>query len=239
VTEVAAAFFSFTEVTRAAEHRAYNEWHMLDHLPEQYTLAGVAWGERWVSTPACRQARRVSGPLLDAAHYLTMYLLAPPVDTSLDEFGRLGRELRERDRFHQHRRPHLTGAHDIVGSAAAERVLVSPDAVPYRPHLGLHVRVDHDAGGTGQAWLTGDHLPALVDVPGVAGGWVFRRRPGQADERFPDPPALVTVTWLDGPPLDVAAAIGELPAPPDGALGPVFEGPFERIEVSRWDWFDR
>ena len=34
-------FFSFTEVTDPAEHRSYNEWHQLDHLPEQFPLAGI------------------------------------------------------------------------------------------------------------------------------------------------------------------------------------------------------
>ena len=33
-------FFSFTEITDPAEHRSYNEWHMLDHMPEQYPIAG-------------------------------------------------------------------------------------------------------------------------------------------------------------------------------------------------------
>ena len=50
-------FFSFTEITDPAEHHSYNEWHQLDHMPEQYPLDGIAYGQRWVSTPACRAAR--------------------------------------------------------------------------------------------------------------------------------------------------------------------------------------
>ena len=38
--KAAYGFFSFTEVTDPAEHRSYNEWHQLDHLPEQFPLAG-------------------------------------------------------------------------------------------------------------------------------------------------------------------------------------------------------
>ena len=34
-------FFSFTEVTDPSAHEAYNAWHQLDHLPEQFTLDGT------------------------------------------------------------------------------------------------------------------------------------------------------------------------------------------------------
>ena len=59
--KIRVGFFSFTEITDPAEHRSYNEWHQLDHMPEQYPLPGIAYGQRWVSTPACRAARAVSG----------------------------------------------------------------------------------------------------------------------------------------------------------------------------------
>ena len=34
--KVKLGFFSFTEVTDPGQHRAYNEWHQLDHMPEQH-----------------------------------------------------------------------------------------------------------------------------------------------------------------------------------------------------------
>src|SRR5207253_8423668 len=77
-------FFSFTEVTDPSAHHAYNEWHQLDHLPEQYPLPGIVHGQRWVSTPACRAARAVSGPALDPIHYVTCYLMADPIRATLD-----------------------------------------------------------------------------------------------------------------------------------------------------------
>ena len=107
--KVAYGFFSFTEVTDPAEHRSYNEWHQLDHLPEQFPLPGIVYGQRWVSTPACRAARVVSEPDLDPIHYVTCYLMAEPIDETLDEFFALGAELHRLDRFHQHRQAHLTG----------------------------------------------------------------------------------------------------------------------------------
>ena len=57
MAKVRLGFFSFTEITDPSEHRSYNEWHQLDHMPEQYPLPGVVFGQRWVSTPACRRAR--------------------------------------------------------------------------------------------------------------------------------------------------------------------------------------
>ena len=62
MAKVQIGFFSFTEITDPAEHRSYNEWHQLDHMPEQYPLAGVVFGQRWVSTPACRRARAYDDP---------------------------------------------------------------------------------------------------------------------------------------------------------------------------------
>jgi hypothetical protein len=134
---IEAGFFSFTEITDPSGHRAYNEWHMLDHMPEQYPLEGVAWGQRWVSTPACTAARTASRPPLDAVHYMTCYLMTDPVERTLHEFYALGRELARQGRFHQHRRSHLSGPFTLDAKAAAPRVLVRPEAVPFRPNRGV------------------------------------------------------------------------------------------------------
>ena len=64
MNKVRIGFFSFTEITDPTKHRAYNEWHQLDHMPEQFPIRGVAYGQRWVSTPACRDARAVDEGLI-------------------------------------------------------------------------------------------------------------------------------------------------------------------------------
>src|SRR5579862_5180869 len=140
--KTAYGFFSFTEVTDPAEHRSYNEWHQLDHLPEQFPLPGIVYGQRWVSTPACRAARVASDPALDPIHYVTCYLMAEPIEQTLDDFFALGAELHRLDRFHEKRRAHLTGPFGVVEAAAAPRVLVSAAAVPYRAHRGIYVIVE-------------------------------------------------------------------------------------------------
>ena len=111
-------FFSFTEITDPGEHHSYNEWHQLDHLPEQFPLPGIVYGQRWVSTPACRAARAVSEQPLDPVHYVTCYLMADPIEQTLDDFFVLGARLHELDRFHTHRQAHLTGPFRVVDTAA-------------------------------------------------------------------------------------------------------------------------
>src|SRR4029077_21236869 len=140
MSKVKVGFFSFTEITDPSEHHAYNEWHMLDHMPEQYPLDGIAYGQRWVSTPACRAARAASGERLDPIHYVTLYLMTDPVERTLQEFMELGRYLRSVDRFHLHRRACLSGPFRFVAAGAAPRVLISAEAVPDGPKRGVYVQ---------------------------------------------------------------------------------------------------
>ena len=133
-------FFSFTEVTDPAEHRSYNEWHQLDHLPEQFPLAGhrlrAAVG---VDAGVPRGPRRErTGARPDPLRHL--YLMAEPIEQTLDDFFALGAELHRLDRFHRHRRAHLTGP---VRASTAPRPRPAcscrPRRVPFRAHRG-HLR---------------------------------------------------------------------------------------------------
>jgi hypothetical protein len=225
--KVTYGFFSFTEITDPAQHAAYNAWHQLDHLPEQYPLAGIVHGGRWVSTPACRQARTVSGPGLDPVHYVTCYLMAEPIEQTLDAFFALGAELRRADRFFAARHAHLTGPFRVVDAAAAPRVLVSAAAVPFRPHRGLYVIVD--------AGTSAPRADALLADPGVAGVWTFATNPALTSKRWSAGERRITVAWLDDEPLDVAARLG--PSVTE-ANAVELAGPFETITPWAWDWFD-
>ena len=236
MNKIRLGFFSFTEITDPREHRSYNEWHQLDHMPEQYPLDGVAYGQRWVSTPACRAARAVSEPPLDSIHYMTLYLMTEPVERTLREFMQLGRDLHAVGRFHLHRRAQLSGPFPLRDAAVAPSVLISAEAVPYRPNLGVYVEVeelpdgDHAAGAAADdALIRGVHLPALCAHPGVAGAWSF------ADEH-----RRVTVTWLEAPPLDMndrlAPIVASRRASSTGRT--LFAGPLETITPWQWAWFD-
>ncbi|HWF17351.1 MAG TPA: hypothetical protein VG244_14295 [Acidimicrobiales bacterium] len=204
-------FFSFTEITDPSAHEAYNAWHQLDHLPEQFTLEGVRFGQRWVRSPHCRDAEAATGPVLEPFHYMTLYLLrdrdvVPP-------FVQLGERLYAEDRFFTARRAVLSGAFDVVGSWAAPRVAVSPGAVPFRPSQGLYVVVGPPIDGA-----------TLVGMPGVAGAW-----------QFADAERTVTVAFVDGDLWQVAEVFGTSIS--GSGVVPEWAGPLERVDAFRWDWF--
>jgi hypothetical protein len=241
MNKVKVGFFSFTEITDPAEHRSYNEWHQLDHMPEQYPLPGMAFGQRWVSTPACRAARAVDRELLAPTHYVTLYLMTEPVRQTLEEFHALGGHLRAVGRFHLHRRACLSGPFDVDAIDAAPRVLISAEAVPYRPNRGAYIVVEDLSPvghGTNESGRDAGTAAALLEAPGVAGIWSFvsleeRRlawRPGRR---------RITVCFLDEDPLGVSPALGEIVRrrwPDDAAV--VHAGPLETVLPWHWDWFD-
>lgn len=232
----AAGFVSFTEVEPGA-HRTYNEWHLFDHLPEQYALPGIVGGQRWVLTPASAATATASAPL-DRVHYVTLYLLAEPLDVTLTDFVHHGIALAKADRFHAGRTSHLAGALRVESARAAPRVLVQPGAVPFRPGTGVHLRLEAVAGGPAPA----DLVDALLGVPGVAGAWTFS---GAVPVDGPVAGLRLTCAWLDGDPRAVDAALaGALPplqagggAGMDG--GPVFAATLATIDPrAPFDWFD-
>jgi hypothetical protein len=259
VDKVRIGFFSFTEITDPAEHHSYNAWHQLDHMPEQYPLRGVVYGQRWVSTPACRRARAVDERALSPVHYVTLYLMGEPVHATLREFRALGDTLRSLGRFHAHRRARLSGPFEVTGTRATARVLVSPQAVPYRPNRGVYIVVrdrntdaharrpgtDGDAGDEdpGSAGALDERVAqSLLAADGVAGAWTFgtHRRFDRHGWRPGD--RSVTVCYLDEDPLSVAGDLGRrvLAVTDDAGAGAgvVFAGPLETITPWRWDWFD-
>ena len=232
MNKVRVGFFSFTEITDPDEHHSYNEWHQLDHMPEQFPLDGIAYGQRWVSTPACRAARAVSESPLDSIHYMTLYLMTEPLERTLAEFRQLGRDLRAAGRFHMHRRARLSGPFALHDAAVASRVLISVEAVPYRPNLGVYIEVEELPDGddaAGEEQIRRDHLRALCAQPGVAGAWSF------ADEQ-----RQVTVTWLDAAPRDMDDPLARMVARRrESSTGrTVFAGSLETITPWQWTWFD-
>jgi hypothetical protein len=181
-------FFSFTEVP--AEHdRDYDRWHRLDHLPEQFAIPGVVWGERWT----IGDDRVTTDDGLARCRYLTLYLMREPLAETLARFRHLAAELRDAGRFFEHRTPHLAGGFDVVDRWAAPHALVRPEVVPWRPATGAFVAV-------GSA-------PAAVGVDGVAGAWTFRTSVAHTHPTWPTRDATITVAWFDGDPVATAARI--------------------------------
>jgi hypothetical protein len=203
-------FFSFTEVTDPSAHEAYNAWHQLDHLPEQFTIEGINFGRRWVRSPRCRAAEAATGSLLDRFHYMTLYFLRD--ESVVPEFFALAEDLHAKDRFFRARRALLSGPFPVVGRWAAPRVVVSPEAVPFRPAVGVHVVVGPAVDGG-----------RLVEHHGVAGAWQFT----DAEHH-----RTITVAFVDGDLWQASASLGTA-----GGESPEWAGPLERVDAFRWDWF--
>jgi len=247
VNKVKVGFFSFTEITDPAEHRAYNEWHQLDHMPEQLPIPGIVYGQRWVSTPACRAARAVDEEPFRPIHYMTLYLMADPIDRTLRDFMEVGQQLRALGRFHQQRRAAMSGPHQWLDGHVAPRVLVGAEAVPYRPNRGVYVIVEEPVEGAdpeaADAWVRGLHehwADAACAVPGVAGVWQFASAPALQGAGWSGGNRRITVCYLDDDPLVVADAIRPVLEARwrDAPVRPVHAGPLETVVPYQWDWFD-
>lgn len=177
------AFFSFVSLGPGAtpsDHRAYNEWHQLDHRPENLALPGVAWGDRWALDPTCR-AVATAAPEYESVDYVAMYWFRDPLAESLRAWDELGGDSFQWGRgplLPGVRRPLLSFFRPVLGYAAPS-ALVAPAVIPYRPNRGLHLTLSRHAepqsAGTHEhyRWQDRDLIPALLGVPGVAGAWTF------------------------------------------------------------------
>ena len=219
-------------------------------------------GERWVRTPDCAAATPPAGHGLDGVHYVNMYWFRDPVEESFRDWQGLA----ERS-FQWGRRPDaaisrrpLMGSFTPVKGYASPRALVSPDALPYRPNRGVAVTVTrlmepHGAAAHERfAWFDGAHVPALLDLPGVAGVWTFSSQSttldagwsGAAgsttfDERAELGPGRyrIALTYLDGDPIAHARDRQGLPAGPHpDAEVSILDGVLRAIAPWEWDWFD-
>jgi hypothetical protein len=244
MNKVKVGFFSFVEVTDPSAHHSYNEWHQLDHMPEQFPIPGIAYGQRWVATPSCRAARAVVTDDLEPVHYVALYLMTEPVQATLDEFAKLGRRLAELGRFHKQRHSHLFGAWHLLEGAASPRVLISAEAVPYRPSRGIYVIVEEPTGPDDDwaQWVHREQVPAMLEVPGVVGAWSFATTPLYHNDSWETRRSRVTVCWLDDDPITVAGALDPVAATRwagDAPVRPLLAGPLETIAPWEWAWFDR
>jgi hypothetical protein len=235
--------FSLARRSPTGHDADYLAWHLLDHQPEQYRIDGVLKGQRWVSTPACRAARRpCSGPAaarFDGVDHVTHYLFGRPVgapgdsplDDALDDFLALGAELAGLDRYPARLPSVMLANFEVESVAAAPRVRVSPEAIPFRPHRGVYLVLEPPAPRDPPGERAQD-LAGLVAVDGVAGAWRFApgtRRP----DRFDAAGLAVTLCYLDGDPAAVAPALAQAF---EGwwrrsGVEPALAAPFETVSV--------
>lgn len=219
------AFFSFVDLAADSSHRVYNEWHQLDHRPENLLLPGVAWGDRWARTPDCAAAGEDLPTQFAGTDYVAMYWFRAPYDESIAAWTQLGEDSHQwgrGPRLDGVRRP-LTAFFTPVKGYVAPRVLVSADALPFRPNRGLHVTVsrfrEHHGAAAHDffAWQDRVRIPDLLAVDGVAGAWTFSFRSDQRhptlalndSEQYAVGELRVQLLYLDDDPRAVTADIAE------------------------------
>lgn len=224
-------YFSLSEIA-AGHHRDHNEWHQLDHRPENLLIPGIAWGDRWVRPPDCRALSSGTADAYMNAHYAIMYWFREPMRETLDDFFALSERSFAWGRSPQvgwTKRP-MRGFFVPIKGYAAPRVRVSADALPLRPVKAIIVtqtRLDHAHRDAQRvlAWQDEIRLPDLLQTRGVAGAWTFgddalfqppweEGGPGWSfadrNSRSGLPvPNRMRILYLDEEPADVLAAIEE------------------------------
>ena len=240
MNRVRLAFLSLTGTSETGDDAGYLEWHAMDHMPEQYSLPGMLNGQRWRSTPRCRQERAAQHDDLVPVENAVCYLIGDPPTPTLEDFIALGRTLADVGRYPQVIPSRFLGAFELLEARAARRVLVSDEVVPWRPNRGIYLIVERltDPSAAGQ-FLREVHLrqiPALLDVPGVAGVWWFGTTPRYRHPTFTKGNFRATICYLDDDPAAVAA--GLRPVLEDwwerGPVEPWLAAPFE--SVVQWNW---
>lgn len=255
------AFFSFVQLDDPSQHRNYNEWHQLDHRPENLALPGISWGDRWARDAECKQLSESSERFADV-DYTAMYWFNSPARDSVEAWDRLGEQTFQAGRgplFPAIKRPLLAFFRPVKGYASPQ-ALVSPDVLPYRPTRGIHITVtEYDdphslAVHERHTWEDRSRIPDLLRVDGVAGAWTFSLQEYQTHSslKFEDQPEgshgslRVRLVYLDGyrDALETATALtnreAELDA--DGHAAPhpesgrtVFSSPARTI-IPWQDW---
>jgi hypothetical protein len=236
-TDISVLKFSMTGRHPEGRDADYIQWHVLDHEPEMRRLASVRSSIRLVSTPACRAARAVNSDIYDEVDHVMTYLFT---DTSAfeaweslnDALGDAGRMPYRRGFPLDNSIPRVPfidrGIFELKGKAAAPRIKVGSDVLPWWPALGVYLLLER-----GEA-------PAqdLTEVAGVGGVWWATGIPAEFPAVTFDHSGLqVTYCFLDDDPADT----GERLRPTlekrwaSHAVEPLFAAPFHTIVRYEWN----
>ena len=233
---IAFAVLSMSAASETGDDAAYLEWHMLDHLPEQYRIDTLRLGTRWVVTEACAASRAAAvAPFDDVAH-LVAYLFADPVSEGLREFFALGKALHEVGRMPLSLPRRHVGGYEVAARRANPAAGVIADVVPWRPSRGLYLLVEQVDGGSGDAW-TDAELAELAGHDGVAGAWALTGTSGRHPAFSDAEGSAVVLAHLDGRPDAVAATLTPwLEARwASGRATPLLATPMVSVEPWRWN----
>jgi len=223
--EVSTLFVSMATRHPDAKDADYLRWHTLDHRPEQHRLASVRASMRVVSTPACRSARVVSDERFDAVDHVMTYFFTDP--GGLQSFLDLATALWGAERKLPLLPPVERGVYDVQHKAAAARVKVGADVLPWWPVRGVFLLVEQ--GST----------PAtnLLDVDGVAGVWSASASDIDARLTSARPGQSLLYCFLDDDPVATAARLQPVLTRrwSESDVEPLLAAPFFAVVPHEWD----
>jgi hypothetical protein len=223
--------FSLSASSPDGDDSRYLRWHHLDHLPQQYEIPGMLYGQRWLSTPACRAARPVQSERFEPVNHVVHYLFGDPVAQVVDDFFALRDHLIEIGRFPERLPNRLVSGGEPVETHAAASASVTADVVPYRPNRGAYLIIEQTSPASEAARWSPEHVDALLAIDGVAGLWSFAPTALRPDE-FSKSGYSVSVCYLDEDPLGVAKPIGAVLSErwERAAIKPAFAAPFVSLQ---------
>ncbi|OBG31903.1 hypothetical protein [Mycobacterium sp. E3198] len=223
--EITTLFVSMATRHPEGTDAEYLRWHTLDHRPEQHRLAAVRASLRLVSTPACRSARTVTGGPLDAVDHVMTYFFTDAA--GLRGFNELSTALGNAGRKLPLLPPVERGVYEVRDKAAAPRVKVGADVLPWLPVRGAFLLVERGSAA----------VAPLLDVDGVAGVWSALSR--EVDARLASAEANQSITYcfLDDDPIAAAERLRPVLAARWAAhrAEPVFAAPFFAVVPYEWD----
>ena len=234
-TDITTIYVSMSGRHPQGRDAEYIEWHGLDHEPDQHRLPALRASLRLVSTPACRRARSAGDERYDPVDHVMTYLFTDA--TRLDAFDALNLAMADAGRNpYRHGRPVdgqipgmpllERGAYRVTGMAAAPRVKVGADVLPWWPARGVYLLVER-----------GEAPPSdLLGTPGVAGAWWGVGLPLEPPYATADNAGLqITYCYLDGDPAEVGERLrAALATRWSGDVTPLLAAPFHTIV--RYDW---
>jgi hypothetical protein len=203
----------------------YLRWHTLDHRPEQHRLSAVRASLRLVSTPPCRAERPPNDERFDAIDHVMTYFFTDK--SGLKGFNELSTALGGANRKLPLLPPVQRGVYTVQSKAAAPRVKIGADVLPWWPARGVYVLLEAEASAP----------TSLVDVEGVAGVWSATSR--SVHSSLASAPAGQTISYcfLDGDPVITAKRLR--PALEkrwsEGGIEPLFAGPFHVVVPHEWN----
>jgi hypothetical protein len=203
----------------------YLRWHTLDHRPEQHRLAAVRASLRLVSTPACRAARATSGGSLDPVDHVMTYFFTDVA--GLRGFNELSTALGNAGRKLSLLPPVERGVYEIGSRAAAPRVKVGSDVLPWLPLRGAYILVERGSAA----------VNPLVEVEGVAGVWSALSRQVDADLASAQADQSITYCFLDDDPVATAERLQPVLSArwAESDIEPLFAAPFFAVVPYEWD----